>query len=227
VDFSRFQLISFDCYGTLIDWECGILRAVQSAFPGLSRSNADILGAYSEIEGVIQAGAYKPYRVVLRAVLAAMARRFGQAPVNPDALADSVKNWKPFPETVSALEKLKLRYKLAIISNIDDDLFAATASHLRTSFDHVITSQQVGSYKPSLRNFEVALERTKLRKESVLHVAESLFHDIAPARQLGIPNVWVNRRAGKSAAASKLADVEPDLTVPDLKSLVDLSCLGL
>jgi 2-haloacid dehalogenase len=134
-------------------------------------------------------------------------------------LPESLKTWQPFPDTLPALRRLKSRYKLAIISNIDDDLFAASEKLLEVPFDHVVTAQQVGAYKPSLRNFEVALERMVIPRERLLHVAESLFHDVAPARRLGIASVWVNRRAAKGGvAASGTADVQPDLTVTDLKA---------
>ena len=222
LDFSQFQIITFDCYGTLIDWESGILKSVRAAFPGLNATDAEVLAGYSEVEPLIQSLGYMKYRQVLRQVLMEMGNRFSQKPTDPDAIANSLGDWQPFPDTVAALERLKQRYKLAIISNIDDDLFAQTARHLKVPFDQVITAEQVGSYKPTLRNFEVALERIALPKEAVLHAAESLYHDVAPARQLGIANVWVNRRGNKPAAASKSADVKPDLEVADLKSLADL-----
>jgi 2-haloacid dehalogenase len=121
------------------------------------------------------------------------------------------------------LRRLKQRYKLAVISNIDDDLFALTAQHLEVPFDHVITAQHCRSYKPSLNNFQKALARLDLPPERVLHVAESLFHDIAPARSLGLATVWVNRRQARAgAAATRMVNVRPDLEVPDLKTLADL-----
>lgn len=222
MDFSRFQLITFDCYGTLIDWESGILNAVSCAFPALESCDDEILTAFSEIEPAIQSGEYKSYRLVLRETLVKMGMRFKRKPANAEALADSIKDWKPFSDSFAAVARLKKRCKVGIISNIDDDLFAATAIRLGLEFDFVITAQQVRSYKPSLRNFQVAMERTGFGAERILHVAESLFHDITPAKRLGIANVWVNRRAKGAVAASKWADVEPDLIVPDLNALADL-----
>src|SRR5262245_39430734 len=135
MDFSRFEIVSFDCYGTLIDWETGILRAVRSAFPNLERSDGEILAAYSELEPAVQARPYRTYRMVLREVLREISSRFNRTPSNPDAIADLLGEWQPFPDTLPALTRLKQRYKLAIISNIDDDLFAATADHLQIPFD--------------------------------------------------------------------------------------------
>src|SRR5689334_908655 len=120
VDFSRIEALSFDCYGTLIDWESGIVAGVRTAFPGLAISDAEILGAYSQIEPALQAGVYQPYRTVLRGVLAELARRFGREPASSDALAESLPSWKPFPDTVLALKALRQRFRLAIVSNIDD-----------------------------------------------------------------------------------------------------------
>jgi 2-haloacid dehalogenase len=221
--FETFECITFDCYGTLIDWETGILRAVRSAFPGLTATDPQILQAYSEIEPALQQGPFQKYRDVLRGIVFELAKRFERRPTNSDVLAESLGDWEPFPDTIHALHRLRTRFKLAVISNIDDDLFAGTASRLKVPFDHVITAEQVRAYKPNPRNFQVALDRIGLGKEKVLHVAESLFHDIAPARKLGIANVWVNRRAAKTTAASKTTNVLPDLEVRTLDQLANLA----
>jgi 2-haloacid dehalogenase len=226
MDLTKFETLSFDCYGTLIDWETGILSALRpiTAAHGATASDAELLRHYAEIEPQIQAEGYRRYREVLREVVAGLGKRLGFSPTEAekDSLPESLKTWQPFPDTLPALRRLKSRYKLAIISNIDDDLFAASEKLLEVPFDHVVTAQQVGAYKPSLRNFEVALERMVIPRERLLHVAESLFHDVAPARRLGIASVWVNRRAAKGGvAASGTADVQPDLTVTDLKALAD------
>ena len=228
MDFSRFESVSFDCYGTLIDWETGILSALRPivATHRISLSAGDLLRHYSEIEPQIQSEGYLRYRDVLRQVVERLGARLGFSPTDmeKDSLPASLKDWLPFPDTVAALRRLKTRYKLVIISNIDDYLFASSASRLEVPFDEVITAEQVGAYKPSLRNFQVAMERADLVRERWLHVAESLFHDIAPARQLGIATVWVNRRASKGGvAASGTASVQPDLTVPDLRTLADMA----
>jgi 2-haloacid dehalogenase len=142
-----------------------------------------------------------------------------------ESLAESLPGWKPFSDTVVALQRLKSKYRLGIISNIDDDLFAGTAQLLETKFDFVITAQQAQSYKPSSRNFELALSKIGLPRERILHAAESVYHDVIPAKKLGLHSVWVNRRMGKAGArASGTAAGEPDLVVPDLKTLAELAC---
>jgi 2-haloacid dehalogenase len=221
MDFSRFRIITFDCYGTLIDWETGILGAFHSIFSDVDERK--VLTLYSELEPAIQANGYKTYRLVLREVLARVADALGKEVPSgrEDALADSISGWLPFPDTADALERLQTRYKLAIISNIDNDLFAHTARHLRVRFDHVITAQEVGAYKPSLTNFEAAEERIQTPRSEWLHAAESIYHDVVPAKQLGIANVWVNRRANRKFGATKMVAAVPDLEVRSLKALAD------
>ena len=137
-------------------------------------------------------------------------------------MVDSIKNWQPFPDTVAALEALKQKYKLAVISNIDDDLFAATAKHLKVEFDWLITAEQVRSYKASTRNFEIALETMGISADKLLHVAQSIYHDIVPATSMGISTVWVNHRHDKTGLGATLpASGQPDLEVRDLKTLVE------
>ena len=219
-----YRLISFDCYGTLIDWETGLLTALRAALPGLGLSDDEILGDFAEMEPRIQATGYKSYREVLREVLLSFANRCGKSPLSSDALADSIASWNPFPETVHALGRLKSKYRLAILSNIDNDLFAGTAGRLVVSFDHVITAEEAGAYKPNRRNFEMLLQRTGMAPGEIIHVGESLFHDIAPAQGLGITTVWVNRSNGRTARASKTADTKPDVTVCDLNALAERIC---
>jgi 2-haloacid dehalogenase len=134
--------------------------------------------------------------------------------------ASSVRDWPPFADSSRALTALRGKYKLAIISNVDDDLFAHSARHLDVAFDWIITAQQVRSYKPSVRNFECAFERIGVPRERQLHVAQSLYHDIAPAKSLGLSTVWVNRRMGMRGSGATLpAYAEPDLEVADLDTL--------
>ncbi len=201
LNWTQFEWLSFDCYGTLIDWESGILGYVRPLLriKGCDVSDAQILNLYSELEPREQSGPYRSYREVLASVMHGFARElnFELSATEAAGLADSIADWKPFPDTVQGLRKLKSRYRLAILSNIDDDLFAFTAKHLEVPFDLVVTAQQVRSYKPSQQNFEVLLDRVGAAKDKLLHAAESLYHDVAPARQLGISTVWVNRRQGK------------------------------
>jgi 2-haloacid dehalogenase len=227
LDFSRFEVLSFDCYGTLIDWESGILSYLRPLLQnkGCNISGAQILNLYSESEPRQQEARYRSYREVLAAVVRHFGREFRidftESEVN--GLADSIRNWEPFPDTVPALKRLKSHHKLAILSNIDDDLFALTAPKLEVQLDCVVTAQQVQSYKPSLRNFETLLDRLNIEKDRLLHVAESLYHDVVPAHALGIATVWVNRRQGRAAAATKLVSVQPDLEVPTVGALADLA----
>ena len=227
LDFSRFDWLSFDCYGTLIDWESGILgylRPLVNA-KGCDVSDAQLLSMYSEIEPREQDRGYRCYREVLADVVEEFARRlrFSVSSSEAAGLAESIRGWKAFPDTVAGLERLQTRYRLAILSNIDDDLFALTAPRLVVRFDAVVTAQQVHSYKPSFNNFEALLRRHDISRGRLLHVAESLYHDVAPARTLEIASVWVNRRQGRAAAASRLADVKPDLEVPTVGALAELA----
>jgi 2-haloacid dehalogenase len=138
-----------------------------------------------------------------------------------ECLVRTLPDWPPFSDTVEALKVLKQRFKLGVISNIDDDLFAETAKRLEVEFDWVITAQQIKTYKPSLNNFKVALQKIGVPSEKILHVAQSLYHDIAPAKTLGLAAVWVNRRKGKQGfGATPAAKADPDLEVADLKELV-------
>jgi 2-haloacid dehalogenase len=227
LDFSQFEYLSFDCYGTLVDWETGILGYVRPLLrkKGLETADAEILNAYSVCEPQRQEPPYHSYRDVLAGVMWDLAARFKCEISDPEAagLADSIANWEPFPDTKSALERLKSRYKLAVLSNIDDELFAFSASKLGVTFDCVVTAEQIQSYKPSLRNFETLLQRLSVDKNRLLHVAESLYHDVVPAQQLGLATVWVNRRQGKAAAASRLIDARADVEVPDVGTLADLT----
>ncbi|MGH7710241.1 MAG: haloacid dehalogenase type II [Gemmatimonadaceae bacterium] len=224
IDLDTFDVLSFDCYGTLINWERGIVDALVPVFAahGVSVSSAETLELFGKLESHIEAGEYTEYRTVLQRVLDGLGAQLGFAPTaaERDAFAISLCNWPPFPDSSRALKALKTRYKLAIISNVDDDLFAHSARRLDVEFDWVITAQQVRSYKPSLRNFEFAFERIGVPRTRQLHVAQSLFHDIAPAKRLGLATVWVNRRQGKSGSgATPPGNAEPDFEVPDLATL--------
>jgi len=208
LNFDQFKVLTFDCYGTLIDWETGILNVLR---PVLAE------------RGVAEAGQYKPYRAVLSEVMVNIAQQFGffLKPHEFTTLADSLADWPPFDDTVEALKALKSRFQLGIISNVDDDLFESSNKQLKIEFDHIVTAGQVGAYKPSLKMFEAALEKIGQPKENVLHVAQSLFHDHVPAQQLGLSTVWINRRHNRpGSGATPTAEVTPDAEFPDLASLV-------
>lgn len=228
LDFARFRTLTFDCYGTLIDWENGILRAVR---PILARHRAnaedeEILEAYASLEAKEESGPYASYTEVLRRVTAGLAARFGirLEGGERDALVRAIGDWEPFPDTVDALRRLRSRYQLAVISNVDDALFALTARRLETPFDRVVTAESVRAYKPSPEIFRRALAEIAQPKERVLHVAQSIYHDIVPARASGLATVWVNRRARKPGpGATPRAQGAADLEVPDLATLARLA----
>jgi 2-haloacid dehalogenase len=226
LDFSRFEYLSFDCYGTLIDWESGILGYLRPLLKskGVDTTDDQILNLYSEFEPRRQQP-YQRYHEVLAAVVRDFASHYKVTVDDQDAygLAESIRDWQPFPDTVPALKKLKTRYKLAVLSNIDDDLFALIAPKLGVDLDAIVTAQQVQSYKPSLRNFETLLGRLPVSRDRLLHVAESLYHDVVPAQSLGIATVWVNRRQGKPAAATRLVQAKADVEVPTVGALADIA----
>lgn len=223
LDFSRFRAITFDCYGTLIDWETGLLAALRPVLRahGSKLRDEQILALYAELEPAAQ-NPYRRYREVLEEVVRGFGKRLGFQVSEAEArsLPDSLKDWRPFPDTVAALEKLQTRFRLAIISNTDDDLFAGTAPHLRVKFDQVITAEQAGAYKPSLIPFRLALQRLGLPKEQVLHAGQSVYHDVVPAKSIGLATVLVRRRG--SGATRVVAD-KPDLEVPDLQTLASFA----
>jgi 2-haloacid dehalogenase len=236
MDFSRFTTISFDCYGTLIDWESGILPVLRAVLAnhGQSLPDAAILELYGEFEAEAESGPYRSYREVLESVVRAFAERFHFQASSSEihSLHESVHSWLPFPDTVPALRELQRRYKLAVISNIDDDSFAETRKHLGVEFDGVITAEQARSYKPSLDNFRLALRKLALSPDRLLHAAQSVYHDVVPARSLGISTVWVNRRSARPgigavrASAALPSEQQADLEVPDLASLAKAAMTG-
>lgn len=219
IDLTRVTALTLDCYGTLIDWESGAIAALR---PLLARhevtlSDDEIIQTFQDIDANLCKPPYRPYRAVLAGVVEGFGRCFG-FPVEAaerDLLVASLPTWEPFPDTVGALRALKGRYRLAVVSNIDDDLFALTARRLGVDFDHVVTAGQVRSYKPSSPIFEEAIRRLGMAPETIAHVAEGV-SEISPARRLGCATVWV-RRHGRSA---RLLTEAPDLDVPDLRSLL-------
>jgi 2-haloacid dehalogenase len=231
IDFQQVEVLSFDCYGTLIDWESGLLAAIKPILSDyqIETSDREILELFAQQESIYESGDYLNYREVLRRVMQVFGETLDFEPTESelDALANSIKDWQPFPDTLVALQALKKRYKLSIISNIDDDLFADTAQKLQVEFDWIVTAEQVKSYKPSLQNFAFAIERMGIAPEKFLHVAQSVYHDVIPAKSIGLTTVWVNRRKGKEGfGATSPASATPDLEVPDLKSLVALMGLS-
>jgi 2-haloacid dehalogenase len=227
MDFESIRLITFDCYGTLIDWENGMLAALRPMFSRDGRKVPDfeLLENYGEAEAELESGPYLPYRRVLSLAAQEMGRRLGVevSPEQGDGFAASLMEWKPFADTVPALQMLARKFRLGIISNVDDDLFAESRKKLGVAFDFVVTAQQVQSYKPSARNFQEALRRGGVEKGQVLHAGQSLYHDIAPANALGIANVWVNRPSVRpGSGAAKPGTARPTHQVSSLAELAAL-----
>jgi len=191
----RIDTITFDCYGTLIDWK----RGLTSAFRALLGSIVDeepmrVFDTYVELEAAEEAQEFASYRTVMTRVAVAMGEEFGIAVTAGQAadFAESLPEWKPFADTNDALDRLKSRYRLGVLSNVDRDLFAGTVRHLNTAFDFVVTTEDVRSYKPAMGHFTEYLTRHGTL-ERTLHVAQSLYHDGRPATQLGLAFVWINR----------------------------------
>jgi 2-haloacid dehalogenase len=226
-EFARFSVLTFDCYGTMIDWESGIFSALRPILKAHHKelSDAALLELYAELELHAEQQEFLSYKDVLQLVVRGFGKRLGFEPTDAQArsLSDSLANWQPFPDTVDALRRLKTRYMLAVISNIDDDLFALSAPKLGVKFDHLITAQQARCYKPCKKIFQMAGERIGVASHQWLHVGQSAYHDVIPAKSLGIATVWVNRPSPRAGAgATKLAIANPDAEVSSLAALVDL-----
>jgi 2-haloacid dehalogenase len=228
LDFSRFRVLTFDCYGTLIDWESGIFSALRPILSAHKKAIPDsqLLELYAEAEAKAEQEDYLPYREVLQSIVLRFGERLGFTPTEKEVLSlpQSLAHWQPFPDTVEALGKLKSRFQLGIISNIDDDLFASTSPKLGIAFDHIITAQQARCYKPCMNIFKIAQDRIGVGPDQWLHVGQSIFHDVIPAKSLGMATVWVNRPSPRpGAGAAKAASGKPDLEVANLSRLADLA----
>jgi 2-haloacid dehalogenase len=226
IDYARFEALTFDCYGTLIDWEAGILAGLRRSLAGygIEPSGDELLERYSQAEAAAESGPYLPYREVLARSLREVCRDYGVEPTTIDAAAFgvSVPDWPAFPDSSAALARLQARFRLGVITNCDDDLFAGSSARLGVEFDWVVTAQSVGSYKPDPRNFSLAFERLGLPRERILHVAQSLFHDHVPAKRLGLTTVWIDRRHDRTGfGATPPADARPDATFPDMASFAE------
>ena len=221
LDYGAFDALTFDCYGTLIDWEAGILAGLRPALATVAAGTTDdeVLEVYGRAEAIAEAGPYRRYREILARCYRDVCEHFGAPSRDEAAMAfgASVADWPAFPDSAEALRQLQSRYRLGVITNCDDDLFAASNRRLGMRFDWVITAQSVGSYKPDPRNFTAAFARIGLPRERILHVAQSLFHDHAPAKALGISTAWIDRRHDRPGlGATPAAAVTPDAAFPDM-----------
>jgi putative hydrolase of the HAD superfamily len=231
--FGDFRVLTFDCYGTLIDWETGILGVLRpwATRAGISASDAEHLGAFGEAESAAEHDLpHALYPEVLRATHARIAKHFG-AVTDLDAadlLAKSVGDWPPFADTCEALKRLQRRFKIIVVSNVDRESFAGTQKRLGIVFDAVVTAEEVGAYKPDAKMFLRALEVAKefgAERENILHVAQSLYHDHVPAKSLGLKTVWVQRpskRGEFGATREPGVNVKPDWVVHSMRELADV-----
>jgi 2-haloacid dehalogenase len=221
-----FEVLTFDCYGTLIDWERGLVVALREALgePATDLPDDDLLALFADREHENEVP-YQSYRDVLAATTRDIGGRLG-VPVDDAAAArvgGSVGYWPAFPDSPDALRRLQTKFRLAVITNCDDDLFALSEERLGVRFDNVTTAQQARAYKPDLAPFALAHEQLGVPRERILHVAQSLFHDHVTAKRLGLSTVWVNRRQDRpGSGATPPADATPDLVVSDMASLAEI-----
>lgn len=204
-DFTTYRAITFDCYGTLIDWNAGVatILAPWTVKVGLRLSMDDLLGQFADAQRVHQlTEPFKPYRQVLADAFADIARANGH-PAGTEDLAvfsRSVGTWPPFSDTLSILRQLRKKYVLGVMSNVDDESFSATHKLLGGLINEVVTAEQVRSYKPAAPHFEEMLKRLAGRgisNEEILHVAQSRFHDVEPGNSFGLKTIWIDRRSRK------------------------------
>jgi 2-haloacid dehalogenase len=226
LDYGAFDALTFDCYGTLIDWEAGILAGIRATLDprGVRPPDDELLERYAAAEADLEAGPYRRYRDVLGAGLQAVAAGYGvePSPSEVEAFGGSVGDWPAFPDSPAALARLERRFRLGVLTNCDDDLFAASNRRLGVEFDWIVTAQQARGYKPRMANFELLFERLALPRGRILHVAQSLFHDHVPAKALGLSTIRIDRRHGRpGSGATPPADASPDATFPDMASFAE------
>jgi 2-haloacid dehalogenase len=228
IDWADKKAITFDCFGTLVDWETGILGDLKSALVTRSGKNPstyydddELLRFYGQAEPAAQGTPFKSYREVLKLALLRIADAGHLKIQDPEVLVKGIALWPIFTDVPDALARLKSRYKIALVTNCDQDLLEGVAPRLHPAFDAIVTSDQVGAYKPSPRLLEEALRRLDVPKSGLVHAAQSFFHDIEPAKALGLATVHVDRRAGRPGGATPrpTTPVAPDLKVQNLVEL--------
>lgn len=220
------KVLTFDVYGTLIDWETGLNTALQTIFlnHGIHKTESEALQLYAYHEAIVSAGDYLPYREVLTQTLKHIGDALGFKPKESELtdFSNSIGDWPAFPDSQAALQELQKHFKLAVITNCDDEHFAISSRKLGIEFDYIITAELARSYKPSLNNFLLALGSIGVPNQSILHIAESLFHDHVPAKALGLSTVWINRRHGKEGKGATLsATALPDVEYSSMKAFAE------
>ncbi|HET9755229.1 MAG TPA: haloacid dehalogenase type II [Candidatus Limnocylindrales bacterium] len=231
IDYGTVEALTFDCYGTLIDWEAGLTAAFRPILEAhqANADDEDVLVRFARHEATAEAGPYRTYREVLADGLRGVANELAFTPTAEEVagFSVSVREWPAFADSKAALARLKRRFRLGVITNCDDDLFAASNRRLGVEFDWIVTAQQVGSYKPDESNFLAAFERLDLPRERIVHVAQSLFHDHVPAKRLGLTTVWIDRRSDRpGSGATPPADAAPDARYPDMASFAEAAVPG-
>lgn len=232
LDLTSFEALSFDCYGTLIDWEAGIATVLRgwATASHLDLDDEQLLTAYAQHEARAEADhPSEPYPQILARAMRGLGVELGAPVTEADALAlaTSVPNWPAFPDSAQALARLAVHYRLIILSNVDRESFAGSNRRLGVTFTSILTAQDIGSYKPSLRNFQALLDHAGqlgIGSGRLLHVAQSLFHDHVPAKAVGLPTAWINRRhdsPGWGATPAPPAEVVPDLTFTSMADFAD------
>jgi 2-haloalkanoic acid dehalogenase type II len=227
-----YEALSFDCYGTLIDWEAGIGAVLRDWADrrGLDMSTEDLLVAYAGQEAeAARNHPTDPYPSILSRAMRGLGKELGTEVSFDDshALATSVPDWPAFPDSQEALQRLGEHFKLTILSNIDNDGFAASNAKLGVTFDAILTAEDIGSYKPAEGNFDALdhqVDSMGIPRDKLLHVAQSLFHDHVPAKSRGMATVWINRRhadPGWGATPNPQADVTPDWTFTSMAEFAD------
>jgi 2-haloacid dehalogenase len=225
VDFGAYEVPTFDCYGTLIDWESGLLAALRDALPGVADVVDDaVLETYARHEAEAEKPPYRSYREVLAAGVRGVADdlELEVAETAVSRFSESVRDWPAFPDSAAALASLHERFRLGVITNCDRDLFAASSERLGVTFDWVVTAEDARAYKPALTGFELAFAAIPVPRERILHVAQSLFHDHVPGKQLGLTTVWIDRRHDRpGSGATPPAEATPDAAYPSMEAFAD------
>ncbi|MBI4469682.1 MAG: HAD hydrolase-like protein [Acidobacteria bacterium] len=212
------ETLTFDCYGTLIDWEKGIAEAFQfeASHDGVDLEPEKLIETYMAEETAVELASYKPYREVLAETALRVASKLGWnlPPGRADFLSESLPGWTPFPDANPALERLQHRFRLGLLSNVDDDLLEATLRHFHVPFELIVTASQVKSYKPRVGHFIEAQRRAGSSR--LYHAAQSYYHDIVPCHAMGIGSFWINRKDEELPG-----EAEPTVEVPNLAELAD------